>query len=97
MNKPKPNTDKDLSASFSVKGWNSFETRPKPSNPFHFPPPLPPTPKPMAPDVVMNDDDSKIKEVKLNPLKPFDGKRENLRKFVQDREHYLMINKKICD
>jgi hypothetical protein len=32
----------------------------------------------MAPDIVMNDNDSKIKEVKLNPPKPFDGKRENL-------------------
>src|SRR6202522_4105384 len=48
-------------------------------------------------DVVMNDNDSKIKEVKLNPPKPFDGKRENLRKFVQDGELYLMINKKIYD
>jgi len=45
----------------------------------------------------MNDNDSKIKEVKLNPPKPFDGKRENLRKFVQDGELYLTINKKIYD
>ena len=51
----------------------------------------------MAPDIVMNNNDSKIKEVKLNPPKPFDGKRENLRKFVQDGELYLMINKKIYD
>jgi hypothetical protein len=43
----------------------------------------------------MNDNDSKIKEVKLNPPKPFDGKRENLQKFVQDGELYLMINEKI--
>ena len=48
-------------------------------------------------DVVMNDNDSKIKEVKLNPPKPFDGKKENLRKFVQDGELYLMINKKIYE
>ena len=45
-------------------------------------------------DVVMNDNDPKIKEVKLNPPKSFDGKRENLRRFVQDGELYLMINKK---
>jgi hypothetical protein len=51
----------------------------------------------MATDVTMNDNDSKIKEVKLNPPKPFDGKRENLRKFVQDGELYLMINKKVYD
>ena len=33
----------------------------------------------------------------MNPLKPFDGKRENLRKFIQDRELYLLINKKTYD
>src|ERR1700678_4568433 len=100
-NESEPDTNKDLSASFSVKGWNPFEPRPEPFNPFRLhrsptPPPLPPTPAPMA-DVVMNDNDSKIKEVKLNPPKPFDGKRENLRKFIQDGELYLMINKKIYD
>jgi len=100
-NESEPDTNEDLSASFSVKGWNPFEPRPEPFNPFRLhrsptPPPLPPTPAPMA-DVVMNDNDSKIKEVKLNPPKPFDGKRENLRKFVQDGELYLMINKKIYD
>src|SRR5271168_3230287 len=99
--KSEPNTNEDLSASFTVKGWNPFEPRPEPFNPFHLyrsptPTPLPPTPAPMT-DVVMNDNDSKIKEVKLNPPKPFDGKRENLRKFVQDGELYLMINKKIYD
>src|SRR5271155_859473 len=98
---PEPDTNEDLSASFTVKGWNPFEPRPQPFNPFHLyrsptPPPLPPTPAPMT-DVVMNDNDSKFKEVKLNPPKPFDGKRENLRKFVQDGELYLTINKKIYD
>src|SRR5271155_1541807 len=101
MNESEPDTNEDLSASFTVKGWNPFEPRPQPFNPFHLyrsptPPPLPPTPEPMT-DVVMNDNDSKIKEVKLNPPKAFDGKRENLRKFVQDGELYLMINKKIYD
>src|SRR5271155_4753740 len=100
-NESEPNTNEDLSALFTVKGWNPFEPRPQSFNPFHLyrsptPPPLPPTPEPMT-DVVMNDNDSKIKEVKLNPPKPFDGKRENLRKFVQDGELYLMINKKIYD
>ena len=45
----------------------------------------------------MNDSNLKTKEVKLNPPKPFDGKRENLKKFVQDRELYIMINKKMYD
>src|SRR5271155_3315940 len=45
-------------------------------------------------DVTMNDNDSKIKEVKLNPPKPFDGKQENLKKFIQDGELYITINKK---
>jgi hypothetical protein len=97
-NKSKPDTNEDLSALFSVKGWNPFEPHPKPFNPFHFPPsptlpPLPPIFEPMATDVIMNDNNSKIKEVKLNPPKPFDGKRENLQKFVQDRELYLTIKK----
>jgi hypothetical protein len=71
-NESEPNTNEDLSASFSVKGWNPFEPRFEPFNPFHLPLsptplPLPPTPKPMATDVTMNNNDSKIKEVKLNP------------------------------
>ena len=36
-------------------------------------------------------------ELKLNPPKPFTGKRENLRKFVQDVSLYLHINEKIYD
>ena len=33
---PEPNTNEDLSASFSVKGWNPFEPRPEPFNPFRL-------------------------------------------------------------
>jgi hypothetical protein len=100
-NELKPDTNKDLSALFSVKGWNPLEPHPEPFNPFYFLqsptlPPLPPTPEPkMAADVAMNDVDSKIKEVKLNPPKPFDRKRENLWTFIQDGELYLLINKEI--
>src|SRR5271168_3754842 len=103
MNKPEPDTDEDLSALFSVKGWNPFEPRPEPFNPFHLhrpptPPSLLPIPEPITMvDVPMSNNDSKIKEVKLNPPKPFDGKMENLRKFIQDGELYLMINKKVYD
>ena len=96
-NESEPSTNEDLSASFSAAGWTPFEPRPEPYNPFHIPqsPLLLPVLE-MA-DVIMNDHDSKIKEVKLNPPKPFDGKRENLKKFIQDGELYLLINKKIYD
>jgi hypothetical protein len=96
LNKSEPNTNEDLSALFSVAGWTPFEPRPEPYSPFHLPPSpfLPPVLKITMTDVTMNDSDFKIKEVKLNPPKPFDGKRENLKKFVQDGELYLTINKK---
>src|ERR1700678_3842770 len=96
-NKSKPNTNEDLSASFSVAGWTPFKPSPEPYNPFHIPQSSLLLPVLEMPDVAMNDNDSKIKEFKLNLPKPFDGKRENLRKFVQDGELYLMINKKIYD
>ena len=35
------------------------------------------------------------KEVKLNPPKVFDGSRDKFRKFLQDAELYLTINKDI--
>jgi hypothetical protein len=96
-NESEPSTNEDLSASFSAAGWTPFEPRPEPYNPFHIPqsPLLLPVLE-MA-DVIMNDHDSKIKEVKLNPPKPFDGKRENLKKFIQDGELYITINKKTYD
>jgi hypothetical protein len=46
-------------------------------------------------DVIMNENNSKTKEVKLNLPKPFDRERENLQKFIQDGELYLIINKEI--
>ena len=36
-------------------------------------------------------------ELKLNPPKPFTGKREELKKFLQDVKLYLFVNKKIYD
>src|SRR5271168_950358 len=96
-NESEPNTNEDLSASFSVTGWTPFEPCPEPYNPFHIPqsPLLLPVLK--MPDVTMNNNDFKIKEVKLNPAKPFDGKRENLKKLIQDGELYITINKKTYD
>src|SRR6202522_2821236 len=97
LNESEPNTNEDLSALFSVTGWTPFEPRPEPYNPFHIPqsPLLLPVLK--MTDIIMNDHDSKIKEVKLNLPKPFDGKRENLKKFIQDGELYITINKKTYD
>ena len=37
------------------------------------------------------------KEIKLNPPKTFDGSREKFRKFLQDAQLYMTINKKIYD
>ena len=37
------------------------------------------------------------KEIKLNPPKTFDGSREKFRKFLQDAELYMTINKKLYD
>ena len=37
------------------------------------------------------------KEIKLNPPKIFDGQRDKLRKFLQDAELFMLINRKIYD
>ena len=42
-------------------------------------------------------DTSKAREVKLNPPKPFTGKREDLKKFLQDTSLYILVNDKIYD
>jgi hypothetical protein len=97
-----PTTDEDLSSSFTIGGWTPFEPRQllphntlnftslpvdKPFFPF---PPLPPILEMATVDITMNNNNSEIKEVKLNLPKPFDGKQENLQKLVQDGELYLM-------
>ena len=38
---------------------------------------------------------SRFREVKLNPLKPFTEKREDLMKFLQDTSLYILVNDKI--
>jgi hypothetical protein len=43
------------------------------------------------------DAEYRSREVKLNPPKPFTGKRESLKKFLQDAELYITINKKTYD
>ena len=39
--------------------------------------------------------DSKAKKVKLNLLKPFNGKHKNLKMFLQDSQMYILINAEI--
>ena len=43
----------------------------------------------------VNTETSRIREVKLNLLKPFTGKREDLKKFLQDTSLYILVNDKI--
>src|SRR5271168_1407635 len=48
-------------------------------------------------DVVMGDATRNPKEIKLNYRKAFSGKRETLKKFLQDFKLYLLVNKKTYD
>jgi len=41
--------------------------------------------------------DSKGKKVKLNLPKPFNGKCENLKTFLQDSQMYILINTEMYD
>jgi len=41
--------------------------------------------------------ESKEKKVKLNLPKPFNGKREKLKMFLQDSQMYLLINAKMYE
>ena len=41
--------------------------------------------------------DSKSKKVKLNLPKPFNGKHENLKMFLQDSQMYILINAEMYD
>ena len=43
----------------------------------------------------VNTETSRIREVKLNPPKLFTGKREDLKKFLQDISLYILVNDKI--
>ena len=43
----------------------------------------------------LNKDTMKASEIKLNQPKPFTGKREDLKKFLQDMNLYLMVNSNV--
>ena len=48
-------------------------------------------------DKMLVDEPERKGELKLNHPKPFTGKREELKKFLQDVKLYLFVNKKIYD
>ena len=93
-----------LTQSFAAYGFNPFEPRPteKTKEFISFPfPPLPSTStisqKKMAQDDVNMADGTKDTEIKMNMPKPFTGKRDELKRFMQNCKIYLQINKKKYD
>ena len=95
-----------LTQSFAAYGFNPFEPRPteKTKEFISFPfPPLPSTststilPKKMAQDDVHMADGTKDTEIKMNMPKLFTGKRDELKRFMQNCKIYLQINKKKYD
>ena len=73
-------------------------TQPEPTVTMPLPPipPLPPLGFPFR-QPGQPAEPKEAKEVKLNPPKQFTGKREDLKKFLQDVELYLRVNEKIYD
>src|SRR5271168_2047989 len=102
-----PTTVSDLSASFTVHEFRPFEPRPETGPSFSsFLLPLTPsrslqpeltTMTNLGSDVDMRDGTRDPKEIKLNYPKAFSGKREALKKFIQDCKLYLLMNKKTYD
>ena len=54
-----------------------------------------PSVNPFAP--ITGEETTKVSEIKLNQPKPFTGKREDLKKFLQDTNLYLLVNSKVYD
>ena len=54
-----------------------------------------PSVNPFAQALPLNEETTKATEIKLNQPKPFSGKREDLKKFLQDTNLYLLVNKKV--
>src|SRR5277367_885065 len=104
---PEPTTVTDLSTSFTVHDFRPFEPRPEagPSfSSFLLPltqsrslQPEPTTMADLGSDVDMGEATRSPKEIKLNYPKAFSGKREALKKFLQDCKLYLLVNKKTYD
>ena len=105
---PEPEQDPvtSLSTSFTAYGLNPFEPRPETHHDFtSLLIPITPSqslktdmagPNDDGPsgDATMNDETRGPKEMKLNYPKAFSGKRENLKKFIQDCSLYLLVNRK---
>ena len=90
--------------SFSAYGFNPFEPRPeertRTRTSFPLPPVIESTPtikQAMANEDVNMADGTKETEIKLNMPKAFTGKREELKKFLQNCQLYLQVNKKKYD
>src|SRR5271156_2256085 len=106
---PEPTTVTDLSASFTVHKFRPFEPRPETGPSFSsFLLPLTPSQSQQpetttmvnpnsGEDVVMGDATRDPEETKLNYPKAFSGKREALKKFLQDCKLYPLVNKKTYD
>ena len=56
-----------------------------------------PSVNPFVQALPLNEETTKVTEIKLNQLKPFTGKREELKKFLQDTNLYLLVNNKVYD
>ena len=56
-----------------------------------------PSVNPFTQALPLTEETAKATEIKLNQPKPFTGKREDLKKFLQDTNLYLLVNNKVYD
>ena len=56
-----------------------------------------PSGNPFSQALPLTEETMKATEIKLNQLKPFTRKREDLKKFLQDTNLYLLVNNKVYD
>ena len=54
-----------------------------------------PSVNPFTQALPLTEETTKATEIKLNQPKPFTGKREDLKKFLQDTNLYLLVNNKV--
>ena len=56
-----------------------------------------PSVNPFMQALPLTEETTKVMEIKLNQPKPFTGKQEDLKKFLQDTNLYLLVNSKVYD
>ena len=56
-----------------------------------------PSANPFTQAFPLTEETAKAMEIKLNQPKPFTGRREDLKKFLQDTNLYLLVNSKVYD